>query len=159
MYNDCPAEKHFTFLPEPKPFKNTLALGLGQFSKAGVFPIKHYPYWPVRWASTDRYFHLLSCHIEQNETLFATYSSLSQLIANLAVIFEKVFLNLTFPVPSLLLEDFENFKYTMFQKLTNQVADIFLMKSCKFDLMVKNRPTITILRLITLKHPRWSFSK
>ena len=108
-------------------------------------------------ASTDRYFHLLACHVEQNESSFSTYSSLSQFIANLSVIFEKVFVNLTFPVPELLLEDFENFKYTMFQKLTNQVADIFLMKSCKFDLMVKNRPTITILRLITLKHPRQRF--
>ena len=66
-----------------------------------------------------------------------------------------MFNNLCFPVDQLLLDDFENLKYTLFQKLTNQVADIFLMKSCKFDLILRGRPTITVMRLITLKYPRF----
>ena len=132
LYNDCPEDSRFSFLPDSKPFDGLLQL-----------------------ATTDRYFHKLACHVESDSQYFDTFGQLSQFIVNLGFIFEKVFNNLCFPVDKLLLDDFENLKYTLFQKLTNQVADIFLMKSCKFDLILSGRPTITVMRLITLKYPRF----
>ena len=132
LYNDCPDQTNFSFLPSQTPFDRALWL-----------------------TTTDRYFHQLACHIEQKSSYFETFSKLSQLVVDLAVIFEKVYANLCFPVDQLLLDDFENFKFTLFQKLTDQVADIFLMRSCKFDLIINGRPTITVMRLITLKCSRF----
>lgn len=132
LYNDCPDQNQFSFLPNQTPFDSVLQL-----------------------ATTDRYFHQLACHIEQKSSYFNTFSQLSQFIVDLGVTFEKVYTSLCFPVDQLLLDDFENLKYTLFQKLTDQVADIFLMRSCKFDLIINGRPTITVMRLITLKCSRF----